>query len=54
LRCWINIPHCSSMELQPVTSHEPITLLNPTRCSHAGVRKWFQGSDREFRSKSYD
>jgi hypothetical protein len=51
LRCWINIPSCSSNELQSVTSHESVTLLNPNRYLHAGVRKWFQGSSREFRSR---
>jgi hypothetical protein len=30
---------CSSKELQPVTSHGSFTLLNPTRCLQAGVRK---------------
>jgi hypothetical protein len=36
--------------LQPVTSQGSVTLLNAIRCLHAGVTKWFQGSDREFRS----
>jgi hypothetical protein len=52
LHCWINIPNCSSKELQPVTSHGFGTLLIPTRCLHAGMRKWFHDSDREFQSKN--
>jgi hypothetical protein len=54
LRCWINIPSCSSKELQSVTSHGSVTLLNLTPCLHAGLRKSFQDSDQGFRSKKHD
>jgi hypothetical protein len=53
-RCWINIPSCTSKKLQPVMSHGSITLLNPTRCLHARVKKRFQGPDRDFDQNSYD
>jgi hypothetical protein len=52
--CWINIPSCSSRELQPVTRHRSVTLLNTTRCLQAGVRKWFQGQTGDFDQRSYD
>jgi hypothetical protein len=39
LRCYINIPSCSSKELQTLTSHGSDTLLNPTGCLQADVRK---------------
>jgi hypothetical protein len=52
--CWINIPSCSSRELQLVTSHRSVTLLNTTRCLHAGARKWFQGQTWNFDQRSSD
>jgi hypothetical protein len=54
LHCWINIPSCSSKELRPEMSHGSVTLLNSTRYLHAGMRKRFQGSARNFDQKSYD